>query len=300
MKVVSYLIRTTLGMVAVLAGATLPAYGVTSITTCNPGVAAPGGSLITAPGNYSLEADLTASENCIVITASNVSLALNNHVIVGTPGTFDSVGITVGTFNSRLHHVGISGPGLVKGFGWGIFLRNTDYAQVSLVTASSNKSYGISAGDSTFLTIASNVVVQNDFWGMGIQADNSSVTGNEVSGNGVPPDSLPAGGLLVSGTGNTISNNVISGNGSFPESSPLIPPADLGLFVYTTNSRIFGNVVDGNRGVGIAVFGSGNQIFKNKAIGNLDNDLQDGSANCGINLWADNTFFTRDPASCVK
>ena len=271
---------------AFVLGAT--AYAATPIATC---------TTITTSGNYFLNADLTATASCIFINASNVSLALNGHSING-PVPAGGIGITITPITGRLDHVSISGPGLIQGFTTGITINNSDYVQVSLLTSASNVSNGInSGGTNTFVTIASNILAQNGIWGLLLTADNSSVTGNEMPGNGAGAGIHPTGGMRITGTADTISNNVASGS---PLPAANTNTLNAGIVVNTTASRISGNVADGNISAGIRVTGNGNQLFNNKALGNTVNDLQDDNANCGTNLWADNTFFTRNPASCVK
>jgi len=265
------------------------AYAATPITTC---------TTIATSGNYFLDADLIAGAGCITVNASNVSLALNGHSIKGPGG---SIGITITpAVSGRLDHVSISGPGLIQGFQTGITINNSDYVQVTSLTSAGNGSNGInSGGTNTFVTIASNVLSQNGIWGILATADNSTVSGNELLGNGFGPGIHPAGGMRLTGVANSITSNVASGNGKLPDNTN---PLNAGIVVNTTGGRIFGNIADGNNGNGIEVqaTGSGNQLGNNKALGNLGNDLQDDSANCGTNLWGSNTFFTRNPASCVK
>jgi hypothetical protein len=264
------------------------AYAATPITAC---------TTIATPGNYFLTADL-AGANCITINSNNTSLALNGHIITG-PGT--GAGITVTPISGRIDHVGITGPGLITGYSNGIAIVNSDYVQVSLVTASGNVTNGInSAGTNSFLTVASNILTENGVWGALLTATNSSVSNNEMAGNGFGPGtSHPAGGMRLTGSANSISNNLVLGNGKLPDNTNTL---NAGIVVNTTGSQISGNVADGNNGFGIEVqnTGSGNQLFKNKALGNIGTDLQDDNAACDSNSWVDNTFFTRNPTSCVK
>jgi hypothetical protein len=261
-------------------------YAATPITTC---------TTISTPGNYFLDANLTAAAGCITINASNVTLALNSYSIQGSAG---GVGITITPLTGRLDHVSVSGPGVIQGFTTGITINNSDYVQVTSLTSASNVSNGInSGGTNTFVTIASNILTQNGIWGLLFTADNSSVTGNELPGNGGGTGIHPTGGMRMTGTANTISGNVASGNTLLAANTNTL---NAGIVVNTTASRIFGNIADGNVSAGIRVSGTGNQLFNNKALGNTVNDLQDDNANCGTNLWADNISFTRNPASCVK
>jgi parallel beta-helix repeat protein len=252
---------------------------------------------ITQPGDYQVTADLSGGgAGCIDITASNVSLKLNGHVIAGSGA--GGGGITV-SGAGRLNHIGIEGPGLIKGFVNGITLNSTDYSQVNRVTLSRNLAIGIIAVNSTFLTLGYNVTTQNGAFGILLQdCTNSAVAFNEMNGNGGGPPSNNAGGLWLSGGGNNqVNNNQASGNG---QSSGIF---NSGIVILANGNRIYNNSTDGNFGPGIEVTAgaANNQIFSNlSSVGNHGSDLQDDNPNCGTNVWVDNVAFTKNPASCVK
>jgi parallel beta-helix repeat protein len=263
----------------------------TDISTCSP---------ITQPGDYQVTADLSAAgggADCIDITASNVSLKLNGHVITGSGvGGF---GITV-SGAGRLNHVGIEGPGLIKNFVTGIFLTNTDYSQVNRVTASRNTFDGIQGGNSTFLTLGYNIATQNGNFGILLEnSTNSAVAFNELNGNGGggPSTNLTGGLWLTGGSNNQANNNQASGNGN-PTGG-----FNSGIVISSNGNRVYNNSTDGNVGAGIEVdvAAANNQIFSNlSSVGNHGSDLQDDNVNCGTNVWVDNVAFTKSPASCVK
>jgi len=236
---------------------------------------------ILAPGNYVVTANLTCpAGDGITITASNVSLNLNGHIITGS-GSGD--GIRVAPTSGRLNHVGISGPGLIRTFELGIEVRSSDDAQVSLMTVAGN-SAGVLGADVNRLTIGSNVIARNPNGGLGLSVSvNATVTGNQVVGNGIGI------GFNV-GSGNTFSGNTVSGNSA------------QGIGISANNSRVSSNITNGNGGAGIVVFAgvSGNQIFSNtSSVGNAGFDLRDDNASCDANFWSSNVFFTKNQA-CVN
>jgi Right handed beta helix region len=268
------------GILIALAGTAVPALAVTSINSCPAN--------ITAGGDYQLTADLGCT---ITISASGVSLKLNGHSITPTSGN-DGIDVTGA---GRLNHVGIQGPGLIKGIGngaIGINIGNVDYSQVGLVTIK-----GFLAGiavaaantqSSTFLTIASNVIGQSS--GIGIFLNNCTscaVSGNDVSGiGGTNPstDTNPGVGIAVQGGGggNTVNNNVSNGN----------VYAGIGIGGGTGN-RVYGNTTNGNGAYGIGVGGSGTQVFSNTSSqANGIADLLDESATCSGHVWGNNVFQT--------
>jgi hypothetical protein len=264
----------------------------TNISTCNEAVPAPAGSWINQPGDYQVTADLATGSNCIIITASNVSLKLNGHIITGL-----GVGIGINVSGPGLDHVGIEGPGLIKGFMNGVALINTDYSQVNRVTATRNATNGIMSSGSTFLTLGYNITVQNGVWGILVtNLTNSTVAFNEMNGNGTT--SNIAGGLRITGSNNQVNNNQASGNGN----QLVAATFNAGLVISANGTRVYNNSTDGNVGPGIEVTlgAANNQIFSNLSSAGNGVDLLDDNANCGTNVWADNVAFTKSPSSCVK
>jgi parallel beta-helix repeat protein len=275
---------------ALFALSAVPALAVTSISSC-----AAAAVIISGSGNYVVTADLTAAPgaDCIDITASNVSLALNGHVISGAPFPAAAAslnGINVfGTAAIRLNHVAIKGPGLVRGFGTfgfsGVSMSLCDYCLVESVTAAQN-SIGIGTMNDTYLTLGSNVAAANT--GLGISAlscSNCTIQYNDASGNSY-------GILTSSGSGNTVNNNTANGNTSF------------GIFISDIGTRVISNVTNGNgqSGISIAAGAAGNQVFNNpSSVGNGTFDLIDNNLpSCGTDFWSGNVFFTRSPVPCVK
>jgi len=270
--------------IAALAGTAVPGWAATSIAGCP--------FAITAPGNYIVTADLNCTGDAIDISASNVSVNLNGHIITG-PGADTSpivVGINIpGTCclnigpSGRLNHVAIEGPGLIQNFSFGVWIGFCDFCQMSLVTAAHNGNHGLSGLSVNSLTVRSNVLAANRYFGMVLGSSvNGVIAQNDLSGNGYDGlDLIPNSGDSVA---NTVNNNTVNGN------------LRNGIRILAKNSRIYSNVTDGNGAAGIVVeLGySGNQIFNNtSARGNVNFDLEDDNSSCGTNVWSDNVFFTR-------
>jgi parallel beta-helix repeat protein len=259
-----------IGVLIALAGTAVPALALTPISGCP--------ASITQSGNYQLTADLACT---ISISASNVSLALNGHMI--TPGSpNDGIDVNVGG-GGRLNHVGIQGPGLIagNGAGLGILIVNTDYSQVDLVTIK-NTQVGIDGQSSTFLTLGSNVIGRSAQYGILLLTCASCVvSGNDASANthGIL---VPAGSSAMTVSGNTTNGN--SGNGIFISSG--------------AGTRVFGNVTNANGSSGISVGASGVQVFSNTSSMANGTDLTDGSPVCAGNLWGNNVFQTAN-AACI-
>ena len=280
----------------VMIGTAGPALAATSITTC--------GFVISSPGNYTLDADLTACPlDGIKVTASGVSISLNGHSITGVARCcFAGIAINrpspTNFFSGiRLNHVAVQGPGLIQTFGAGVEMVGTDYAQVALVTTAHNLD-GIEAFDCSFLTLGSNVAVANSLYGLSLGAvSNSVVQYNDASGNST---GIFLGGFNGANSfANTLNNNTVNANGYGNSSSGL--GNGIEVAAGSTTSRIVANVTNGNTLAGIVIDqgATGNQVFHNSSsAGNVTFDLQDGNAACSSDFWSDNVFFTRSQA-CI-
>jgi parallel beta-helix repeat protein len=280
------------------------------ITTCNPALPAPAGSKISAPGFYQLMNNIVSgNDDCIQITASNVSLKLNGYTIKAGVGAHDAIHVD-GTA-TKINHVGIEGPGLITkdstmmgaAFQNGIrfmgaapvsMMGQVDYtpqvrfSQVDLVTVV-GASDGIHAEECYNLVIGSNVIARS---GHGIAATDCNyctISGNDASGNSGPGIVLSKfSGSLA--TNNTVNSNIVNGNGS-------------GIFLEegVVGTRASSNVIDGNASDGIrsVAFSANpqNQFFSNRVLGNGDVDLSDDSSNCQSSVWSGNTFQTPPAAT---
>lgn len=270
-----------------LAGTAVPSLALTSISGCPAN--------ITTSGNYQLTANLSCT---VVITASNVSLALNGFTITA-PLNADGIDVNynpaVGQPIARLNHVGIQGPGLIIGNGSGnsgIYIVGTDYSQIDLVTITAGFGAGISdytGAGNTYLTIGSNVISGTvSPFGEGIllfsPCTSCTITGNDVSGN------TTVGIYLVGGSANTVTSNKANGNGQY------------GILLQNeTGSRVTGNVTNGNSGYGIFLRGPGAvQVFSNTSSrANKTDDLGDNTPGCSGDLWSGNVFQTANQ-NCIN
>ena len=263
--------KIMIGILATLAGAQAWAVNIASCPFA-----------ISAPGNYVVTANLTCPGDGITITASNVSLNLNGHIMTGST---TGIGIFLSPNSGRLNHVGISGPGLIQTFTFGIAISNIDDAQVSLVTVAGNRE-GVAAASVNRLNIGSNVIVRSIVVGLQMQFSmNVAVTGNQVVGNAL--------GIQLAAGSATISGNTVSGNSG----------AGIDIDFGGNTSRVSSNITNGNGGAGIVIVagaGGGNQIFSNtSSVGNGGFDLEDDNASCDANFWSSNVFFTKSQA-CVN
>ncbi len=281
------------GILIALAGTAVPALAVTSISCANP--------KITTPGNYQLTSNLACT---VSISASDVSLALNGYTIAA-PNNADGIDVNVGGAG-RLNHVGIQGPGIIAGSGpanYGILIVGTDYSQISEVTIKGGFGVGISdftGTGNTFLTVGSNLISGTSGpaaggLGFGIFLNSGckscEVSWNDASGN-------PYGGIVLNGgSSNTVNNNTANGNGQG------LAAGGFGIALAgETGSRVYGNVTNGNQGIGLVVNSTpaaSIEVFSNvSSRANSLDDLYDASPTCNGDYWSGNVFQTANQ-SCI-
>ncbi|MGA2715272.1 MAG: right-handed parallel beta-helix repeat-containing protein [Bryobacteraceae bacterium] len=292
-------------VILIALAATVPAQAAfIPISACNPLLAAPAGSWISTGGDYEVTADLTQSStgDCILITASGVSLKLNGHQITGAGANSIGAGIDVAGGASRVNHAAIEGPGLIQAFQVGVLLVSADYSQVDLVSAAHNSKFGIYGLYSTYLTIGSNVLVQNGLAGLGlVTSSGGTIQNNVTNGNGAVAN-LPGafgGGILlaIGSSANTVNNNTGSGNG--PRSGS--PAVSAGIAIQGNSNRVYANSTVGNVMAGIQIVsGTGNEIFNDPScVGNGQYDLEDDNPSCGSDSWSSNGFFIANQP-CIR
>ena len=267
---------------------------------------------ITAPGAYEVTGPITSTfATCITITASGVTLFLNDQVIscvgigflascqVFGPGP---IGIDVG---SGLTDVAVMGRGTVTGFDTGIRVSSSN-ALIKRVSVTGPKclspftctrpdAVGIEVNGTSGVNLLRNTVEnQVD----GIHLDDVTCPGGSascvVNGNASHDNfslPIPCHGITLNGTtGYTLTRNVTFNNGENGFEN-----AGIYLVNGATGNTITNNDSSNNLGFGIAASGigtSGNNIVNNVALGNtfipgLYADLGEVSG-AGPNTWNDN------------
>lgn len=250
---------------------------------------------------YTLTGDLTCSGavSGILITASDVVLHLAGHTISNT--TCD---LTV-TFGGIFVQGGISGVqidgGTVSGFNDGIILSSANSrvagmtvtnacvfgmavqgqnnrSETNVVTASGQDGIGLQVA--TGIVITSNDISGNTRDGVGISnfSNHNVVEKNVINNNGVAQGS---GVSIVNGTNNIIQANAVNNNAN-------------GISIDSPGNLVRNNTVNGsvNTGIAISTFGAPSTVRRNTVLGNGVTDMSDGSAQCGTNVWRNNTFLT--------
>ncbi|RLI84722.1 hypothetical protein DRP07_00205 [Archaeoglobales archaeon] len=229
-------------------------------------------TVIDTPGYYVLQNDIldSSASKCVNITANDVILDGNGHIIDGINSLGSSAIYSSNTLNVTVRNVTVTG--------WwdGIYYRNVKDCRIENDTVSSNTMYGIVLRNSQNCLITNNIAIEN--LGTGIRLYNSSyitTVDNTVSSNGNDGISLSS-----HSTYNTIKNNTATLNDDYgisvysSENNVLINNTaefnDIGIFLYnSTGNSVIGNLAKDNYN-GISISGSSinNLIDLNNANSN--------------------------------
>jgi parallel beta-helix repeat protein len=210
---------------------------------------------LSQPGAYVLEKSLSASGDCLMVAASNVSINLAGFAISGNGS---GAGITDGgTARSGL----TVRNGVVTGFTNGIDLHASTAVIIEGVIATSNSNVGIFAGAASL--VRNNVATSNGTaggsGGIRVQGLGGTVSGNIASGN--------YNGIMFAGYG-TVTGNTASEN------------SNDGIDI-TFGSTLSNNTASNNTHVGLSVDCPTNMVG-NTAIDNGTNFQELGAASpCG-------------------
>lgn len=294
------------------------------------------GIVIDAPGYYVLDAAgaglrlvdctfSTSGKNGIEITASNVTLSLNNQRVqfIASPGSgaTPGVGILVQSKDtSTLRNVKIKGAGALVAWNVGIKFVNVDKGTADGVTTANNRTAGIETDGVTRFVLTDSMMARNGTYGLKLRNSvEGRVRGNTISANGIRtttcgpttlpvcdparldvfvniwPNPAPGIGLGVhGGSGNRVERNRVTGNfgdgiavGKFLAADPDSSNS--------SGNEISDNLTSGNlsstggsfTNLFVAKGSLGNQIHDNEAL-----NLEDDNVACGSNAWYNNTFIT--------
>jgi len=285
-------IAFAMALVALALLAAKPAHAKIAITSCTPTFVAK-----TPGATYDIAANLTASGNCINVTAPGVTISLGGFSMTGN-GTGSGIYIAPGKTG-----VQVIGPGYISGFNIGVVdLGNSALIQSATIFSNAAGGIFLSAVDGS--VAADNYVVKNGVFGILLQNTTNSVAQyNTASTNGtfgiwVQNNSTTA--TLSSHNdivGNEANQNVLGiwvGYNGTP-ACPAVPPS-------TFNILVNNNPVDSNTqiGIGLQCNTAQNTTVLNN-VASLGEPLggYDGTAGCGTNFWNVDTFIAVNQP-CVK
>lgn len=186
---------------------------------------------ISVPGSYTLNKNLAAAGDCIVIAASFVTLDLSGFVISGNGGGM-GVQETPSVPFPGFHGVVVRN-GAVTNFGNGVYFPNSTGVTVDRVNATLNTGNGVELGQRGVVTssradenggigilvdigasLTGNTVGRNH--GSGIVAgEGAIIVGNEARNNGLDGIFMDCPGAAIANTaGNNLGTNLVPLNGS--------------------------------------------------------------------------------------
>lgn len=282
------------------------------------------------PGRYVVAEDLAGLPDVavITITASNVHLDLNHHLLSGPVTTSDdciftegSIGVKItGATNARFSNGTIQGFSVgvllldslssqvsdltIKQTCWeGIQLDNTHYSSITNSDISYNFHSGVRLTHSHNNRFNANIVTDNPlFFGyLLLESHNNAITSNTISRNyfGVQ---ITCGATTE---GNEVRNNVVNNNQSgitvgcgnglaskIVVSGNTVTNNSNGIVLSTgtSESTVRNNTVRGNVR-GIFLYDNGqNRVLDNTSLNNADYDMYDGNLPACVNFWTRNTF----------
>ncbi len=264
------------------------------ITSCTPTFVANKAGAI-----YNVAVNLTATGNCIDVTAAGVTIDLNGFTLAGN-GT--GVGINITAPKSRLN-----GSGTIQGFDIGVS-DTANEVDIENVSIGNNATGGVLLSGMDGGLVADSVIVQNGAYGVLLQnTTNSAVQYNpQISQNGV--------GIWVQNTSTTATlssfNDIIANEvnqnafvgiwvGYSPSLGvcPTIPPSMYTVIV--NNGPVDSN---GQAGIGLQCNTASNSTVLNN-VANFGEPLggYDGTPGCGSNFWDINQFAPLPTnQACVK
>jgi hypothetical protein len=216
---------------------------------------------LSAPGNYVVTKNLTASGDCLVLTVSNIAIDLQGHKIVGNGS---GGGIT--DAGNSIRYI-IVANGKITNFSEGIDL-STDTGQTANLILNVNTSSN--AADGIFMKGRDNNLVNvtaNNNGGGGIELGSCCDSLFKVTANGNSADGVLFNDedylLNVTSNGNS-GNGVLGGSDSFIVNSVASKNSSNGFDLPESDNLVVSSVANGNSGNGI-LLGTFNQVTDSKA-----------------------------------
>ncbi len=197
---------------------------------------------------YRLMQDLTTGSTCFLITADNVTLDLNNHVIEGD-GDIEDYGVFVDGREGA-----IIKNGIIKNFNTGILLKSSKQASIMDNQLEHNFDSGLSLINGSDHVISDNLFLSNSYYGIKMSSSlNNKIVRNTIYEN------FDAGLFMQASSKNIISDNIITSN------------SWNGISLYKSNANLLeGNIIRKNSWNGISlVLSSKNTFVRNTLEGNI-------------------------------
>jgi len=224
---------------------------------------------ISAPGQYVLGNDLTASGNCLVVTASEVAIDLKNHTITG-----DGSGIGIGD-NFVAQKQIIVANGKIRNFVDGIGFEKSQVVTLQNIDSSDNSNIGVAIDQGN--SILNNVKANNNGQGVLIGACCNTLTNVQANGNSVT-------GIAISDCCNFLTTVTASHNGengiatanccSSILSSKANGNTKAGITMSGGANLVSGSIVKKNGAAGITLSDGSNSVIGSTALGNVGTGIE--------------------------
>lgn len=199
----------------------------TAVSTCGT---------LSAPGNYFLTTNLSATGDCLVIAADNVAIDLKGKTITG-----NGSGSGITDANSS-HPFAIVANGKIRNFDTGIDLEDSGEAVISNLDSSKNTGEGIFI-DGCCNTLNSVTANSNGSTGIDINSDDSSLSNIQANANG-------DGGIFIDQCCNTLVGSTVSNN------------TGIGVEMFGCCSFVIGSKITKNSDIGVELTSEDNGVIK--------------------------------------
>jgi Right handed beta helix region len=233
---------------------------------------------LSAPGNYFLTGNLSATGDCLVIAADNVAIDMKGKTITGN-GT--GAGITDA---ASTHDFAIIANGKIRNFNTGIDLEQSGKSIISNIDSSKN------TGDGIFIFFCCNTlnaVTTNGNGGVGIEMDSEDSSLSNIQANGNAGGGIFNGECCNTLVGSTVNNNggvgvQMGGGRSFVVGSKIQKNSDIGLEMTDGDNGVIKSTTSKNSGDGMELGGGDNMIVASKSNGNGGTGVDLGTNTWGI------------------
>jgi len=269
----------------------LPLSAATNITSCET---------ISTSGNYTIATNATLTSSggdCLVITASNVTITASGNTIQGTGASGAGIHVMSGAKTFTLNPTSTSILNYSAGIeldGIGAEINSDSSAPLFIQQVSAG--ILISGGTDNEINGVGTHAAYNGIWIL--NGSNNLVTGYQSSINqGI--SSTTAGEVVASDSdGIRIDNS----SGNLIYQVDVTQGTEVGVHIVNGSqyNTVLSNLVQ-NSDVGISVKadGSGSNFILYNTLKNNQLDLQDNNSNCDHDFWSGNTFSTDSP-SCAQ
>ena len=218
---------------------------------------------------YYLTQDIidSSATTCMDITANNITLDCQGHVIDGT----DAFGINHGIYSFQKNNITIKNC-IISDWFAGIFFSRSDYNTLTNITANSNK-YGLIFDFSDYNIISDSNLINNTYYDFFLDTDKTELDCHIELINITGTDNKPivfynssvtienwnnnASEIILCGADNSVINNLVMSHSDMKSN---------GLYLIATNLTNITNSIINNSDIAIELFDSHSNILTNITV----------------------------------